>query len=179
MYSMNRIWWNLKWKIPINSFEFRLVEVPSYSVHTVVGMNEKLKSVKLESFHLRIWKILLKLQSSKSNMMWLSIEFSNLNEIPIFWLMFPTSIAAFQLQLIFQLNWKLSDFNNHLPTSVVLSNFCPIFPTLHVLSNNTYSEEFLIPCRLSTLNQVEESRSDLELKKFVLFFFRYLGRWWV
>ena len=35
-YSMNRIWWNLKWKIPINSLEFRSVEVPSYSVHTVI-----------------------------------------------------------------------------------------------------------------------------------------------
>jgi len=34
---MNRIWWNPKWKIPINSLEFRSVEVPSYSVHTVVG----------------------------------------------------------------------------------------------------------------------------------------------
>ena len=34
-YSMNRIWWNAKWKIPINSLEFRSVEIPSYSVHTV------------------------------------------------------------------------------------------------------------------------------------------------
>ena len=34
-YSMNRIWWNAKWKIPINSLEFRSVDVPSYSVHTV------------------------------------------------------------------------------------------------------------------------------------------------
>ena len=34
-YSMNRIWWNFKWKISINSLEFRSVEVPSYSVHTV------------------------------------------------------------------------------------------------------------------------------------------------
>ena len=28
-------WWNDKWKIPINSLEFRSVEIPSYSVHTV------------------------------------------------------------------------------------------------------------------------------------------------
>ena len=34
-YSMNRIWWNTKWKIPLNSLEFRSVEIPSYSVHTV------------------------------------------------------------------------------------------------------------------------------------------------
>ena len=32
---MNRIWWNAKWTIPINSLEYRSVDVPSYSVHTV------------------------------------------------------------------------------------------------------------------------------------------------
>ena len=39
-YSMNRIWWNPKWKISINSLEFRSVEVPSYSVLTVASLDK-------------------------------------------------------------------------------------------------------------------------------------------